>query len=286
MTSEIVRNSKQKDYLIYQVWSGNLRPGCKRSSKLLKQYAERIGADYRLDIDPNIAGSVCDVPMYFEWLNPMLDDSFTEYGTVCVLDMDIFPIKNLEENIFDQMDDHHDFGVCDEPFQGRYRASTTIGGHINSANDEKWASLVAAEYGVEMPRDAEGYVKVYNAGNVVFSNKGMQLIRDQFVPFQDYINYMRSNKMGRFYTVDQNYFHAMMFANETMIDGKSTICQMDRGWNDYVHEVRGPLGITTPIHDPRDASTKFVHVQLSGGDMFDDDKLDRITNLPQGQWKL
>ena len=61
---------------------------------------------------------------------------------------------------------------------------------------------------------------------------------------------------------------------------------MDRGWNDYVHYVRGPLGITTPIHDPRDADTKFVHIQLSGADMFDADKLDRITNLPQGQWEL
>ena len=55
--------------LIYQVWSGNLTEECRVSSKLIKQYADRIGADYILDIDPNIASKLCDVPKYFEWLN-------------------------------------------------------------------------------------------------------------------------------------------------------------------------------------------------------------------------
>ena len=46
--------------LIYQVWAGELRSACKHSSKLMKEYADRIGADYRLDIDPNIASSLCN----------------------------------------------------------------------------------------------------------------------------------------------------------------------------------------------------------------------------------
>ena len=65
--------------LIYQVWAGELRPGCNYSQKLFKKYAKNINADYRLDIDPNIASKICDVPMYFEWLNPILDDSFLEF---------------------------------------------------------------------------------------------------------------------------------------------------------------------------------------------------------------
>ena len=78
--------------LIYQVWAGEMRPACKYSEKLFREYAERVGADYRLDLSPNIASQ--HIPgkdgMYFEWLNPMLDDSFLEYDKVCVIDLDVF----------------------------------------------------------------------------------------------------------------------------------------------------------------------------------------------------
>ena len=33
--------------LIYQVWAGELRPGCNYSQKLFKKYAKNINADYR-----------------------------------------------------------------------------------------------------------------------------------------------------------------------------------------------------------------------------------------------
>ena len=89
----------------------------------MKAYADRVGADYRLDIDPNLASSLCDVPMYFEWLNPMLDDSFLEYDNVLVLDLDIFPTTNCG-NIFEEA--YLDVGICTEPFQGKYRASKVV----------------------------------------------------------------------------------------------------------------------------------------------------------------
>ena len=113
--------------LIYQVWAGEMRPGCKYSEKLFREYAQKIGADYRLDIDPNIASKYVKGKngMYFEWLNPMLDDSFLEYDKVCVIDLDVFPVENLTANIFDEP--IKDFGICTEPFQGKYRESTTIG---------------------------------------------------------------------------------------------------------------------------------------------------------------
>ena len=41
--------------LIYQVWDGDLRPGCTYSEKLFRYYANMIDADYRLDLNPNIA---------------------------------------------------------------------------------------------------------------------------------------------------------------------------------------------------------------------------------------
>ena len=90
-----------KKNLIYQVWAGDMRPGCKYSEKLFRNYAKSINADYRLDLSPNIASKHVSGKdgMYFEWLNPMIDDSFLEYDKVCVVDLDVFPVNNLTNNI-------------------------------------------------------------------------------------------------------------------------------------------------------------------------------------------
>ena len=261
--------------LIYQVWAGDLRAGCKHSEKLFRAYAERIGADYRLDIDPDIAGKTCDVPMYFEWLNPMIDDSFLEYDKVLVVDMDIFPAVNAD-NIFEE--DVKDVGICTEPFQGEYRASTTIGGHINKINDERWAAYCKSVYQVELPRDYLNNLKVYNAGMVLFTKEGLIKCKEKFTSFQRYINTIRGANIGRFYTVDQNYFHAMMCKH---LD----YTELSNDWNCYVHYIRGPLGDEEPIHDGRGDFPQFVHIQLSGADYFSDSTLDSITNDPITTWR-
>lgn len=265
--------------LIYQVWTGELRPACKHSEKLFREYAARIGAEYRLDINPNVASKVCDVPVYFECMNPLIQNEFLEYDKICIVDMDVFPVEGLEENIFDTIGDK-DCAICTEPFQGKYRASTTIGGSINLKNDLAWVRQVKNLYNSELPLDENGYPKVYNAGMIVISRQGIKKAREKFVSFQSYIDVMRKSGFGRFYTLDQNYFHAMMCAHLDYIE-------IDNGWNSYVHFVRGILSIDDPIHDGRPKNkTKFVHIQLSGADFFDNEKIDRITNLPMKDWNL
>ena len=84
--------------LIYQVWCGTLSEEAKVSSKLMKQYADRIGAEYLLHMNPNIASKRVDSDgPYWEWLNPVIDDSFLEYDNVLVTDLDVFPVENLNE---------------------------------------------------------------------------------------------------------------------------------------------------------------------------------------------
>ena len=264
--------------LIYQVWAGELRSGCKHSSKLMKAYADKIGADYRLDLSPNIASKLVDKDgVYFEWLNPILDDSFLEYDNVLVADLDIFPTTSCSRNIFEET--YSDVGICTEPFQGKYRASVIVGGHIGMANDEKWSKSVKKRYEIDLPRDADGYLKVYNAGIVLFSNKGIQKCREKFEPFQEYMNYMRTQQLGRFYVVDQNYFHAMMCKH---LD----YTEIDNEWNCYIHYTRGPLGLTKPIHDGRGLDPQFVHIQLSGADHFPSAQIDLIANSTQEHWGL
>ena len=114
---------------------------------------------------------------------------------------------------------------------------------------------------------------------VLFSNKGLQKCREKFETFQKYINYMRTQKLGRFYTVDQNYFHVMMCQH---LD----YTEMSNEWNCYIHYTRGPLGLTQPIHDGRGPDPQFVHIQLSGADFFNNTKLDLITNQKQENWGL
>ena len=130
-----------------------------------------------------------------------------------------------------------------------------------------------------MPRDADGHLKVYNAGMVMFTKKGMHLAREKFVPFKEYMHYIKSCGLGRFYRVDQNYFHAMMVTH-------SEYTEMHNGWNNYIHGVAGPLASQDRVHDSRNASTKFVHVQLSGADYFSDEQLYHITNSPRSEWKV
>lgn len=266
--------------LIYQNWTGQMRPGAKHSEKLFREYAKRIGCEYRLDLDPNTASRHTDVALYYEFMNFMFDDSFLEYDNVCIVDMDVFPTTNLSESIFDEfIESGAKFGICDEPFQGKYRTTVTIGSGINNKSDEIWNRAMVNKYGTPMPRDADGYLKVYNTGVVVVSKEGMLKAREEFAPFQEYVDTVRRAGLGKFYTIDQNYFHAMICTHGEYVE-------LDNDWNCYVHYVRGPLGQFEPIHDGRGKDPKFVHIQLSGADHFDNDKLDRITNLQMSEWML
>lgn len=263
--------------VIYQVWSGILTEECKVSSKLMKAYAERIGADYILDIDPNIAGKLCDVPKYFEWLNPVLDDRFLKYDKVLTVDLDVFPVDGLAENIFEL--DTGDVGVCVERFQGKSRASITIAG-IDKANDEKWARDVNRKWSAKFPRDADGHLKIYNAGVVVFSREGIMKAK-KWTPFQEYIDYIRSCGLPRFYWVDQDYLHAMLCCDKTI-----DYVEMPSDWNCQIHYIRGPLSLEYGrVNDERSPNTKFVHVQMSGM-KWDEKGLYQIVNLPKNEWEF
>ena len=261
--------------LIYQVWAGEMRKGCLYSSRLMQKYADKVGAAYRLDIDPNIASkTVKSDGMYWEWLNPIIDDSFLKFDKVMVADLDIYPVEGLDEDIFDVEIDY--FGMCTEPFQGKYRASTNING-INSQRDSAWAKRCLSKYGVSMPRDKDGYLKVYNAGLVMFSKEGIEYARENFMEFDQYTDDMKD--IGRFYSVDQNYFHM-----EAVKSGHLT--ELDNGWNSYIHYVKGPLGFADPINDSRNKNTKFVHIQLNGADYFDEENLYHIVNSPRSRWNI
>lgn len=230
--------------------------------------------EYRLDLNPNIASKLCDVAYYYEKLNPLLDDSFLAYDKVLVVDSDIYAVDGLTENIFDVP--VADIGICTEPQQPEMRAK--LSGQICGEKDERWAAMVKMKYFVSMPRNERGLLKVYNTGLILWTREGIRKARKAFAPFQEYINAVRKVGLSKFYTIDQNYIHAMMVKH---LD----YTELNNGWNSYVHYV-GPEQKPRPVNDSRTPDTKFVHIQLRGADDFDADKLWRITNLEQSKWDL
>lgn len=262
--------------LIYQCWSGPMRSGVLASKDNIEQYTEKIDAFYRFDLNPGIAGKLCSIPMYYEWLNPLLDDRFLAYDNIAVLDMDVFSVAGLTDSIFDA--NLADIGICTEAFQPVYRATLYKG--ICKGNDEKWARVLKLLWGIDLPRTSEGLLKVYNAGVVLFTRKGLRQARKSFLPFQDYISAMRRYGLERFYTLDQNYFHAMLVRS-----GISYV-ELSNDWNCPIHFLGDPKATPRPINDMRGETPKLVHIQLRGADDFSAEKLWKITNLPQSEWGL
>ena len=102
--------------LIYQCWTGPMRSGSLASKSNMEEYAKRIGADYRFDKDPDVAVKTCDVPIYYEPAIPWINlAEFAEYDKVMIVDMDVFAVEGLTENIFEVP--VGDVGICTEPLR-------------------------------------------------------------------------------------------------------------------------------------------------------------------------
>ena len=101
--------------IIYQYWKGPMKPGVVSSTRLMKEYADRIGAEYRFDHNIEIASKTVNVPIYYEPANPLVDNSFDQYDNVALIDIDIFPTENLKDDLF--MLNGEDAGICTEPKQ-------------------------------------------------------------------------------------------------------------------------------------------------------------------------
>lgn len=262
--------------LIYQYWKGPLKPGVLASTKLMKEYADRIGAEYRFDHNVEIASKTVDIPIYYEPANPLVDKSFDEYDNVALIDIDVFPVEGLTENLFDVLDGE-DAGICTEPEQPGLRQIYNVAG-INNENDKRWASILKAKWGIEYTYDNKKRPLVYNTGVVVLSKAGIQKIRATWPSFQQYVNVMRVSNLPRFYMLFQDYFSAFIHHPEFKFQA------MHNGWNSYMHKVGSKP--TARANDTRTPETKFVHIMFRTADDWPEDALWRVTNSPMSEWNL
>ena len=264
---------------IYQYWDGNIKPSVYAGVKNMKSYAERIGADYLFEDNPNWLRKVKNMNFgsyspHYGAFKPLFDSHWDQYDKILFADTDVFTIENLKENIFDHF--QGEIGICEEPFQPKQRTITL--GRITSETDNLWAKTVKEAYGVEMPRTSDGLVKVYNTGVVLYSRKGRLKAQKEFEPFDNYVKLVRSKKLNSFYTCDQPYLHAMMFAK------KFDVQIMDEGWNSYIHGTIDKYQPKRRIVDWRNEKTKFVHCQFPGADDMQEDQLLKVVNLPRKDW--
>lgn len=264
--------------LIYQYWDGNVMPGVRAGVDAMKKYANRIGTDYLFEENPKFVTNLGRYSPHYGAFKPIYTDKFHSYDNVLFADTDVFPVEGLSESIFDGF--ASDVGICTEPFQPVQR--NKIPGPICTSSDEKWAKMMKARWNIDVPRTPEGLMKVYNSGVVLYSNKGMKKARDKFVPFLEYVNYIKTDRsLAEFYTCDQPYLHAML--QVVPMD----YVELDNGWNSYVHYYyEDPEKKILKTNDSRTPSTKMVHIQLRTADHWEADKLWRVTNLPIEQWEI
>jgi hypothetical protein len=243
--------------LIYQCWEGTLPPGAEYSRTLMVEYAGRIGAEYRCDINQRYHRASFR-SLKYDCLRPIWDQEFHRFDKVLSVDMDIYPVDGLTENIFDEP--IGDLGLSEEPGQPALRA---IPAHhqITAVNDEVWAS----RFDVQFPRDGHGRLKVYNGGLIMLTKQGMAALRERTWTIDRYQNHVAG--LPSFYGYDQNYIHAMAFV--LGLD----FTEIPVEWNRQVHRLKD--GGT---YDERTADTKFVHVQLGGADHNDAAWHHRIVN--------
>ena len=261
--------------LIYQYWDGNITVGCRAGVENMKEYAKRIGAEYIFEENPKFVTNLGSYSPHYGAFKPVYDEKFHEYDNVLFADTDVFAVDGLEENIFENF--NAEVGICTEPDQPKLRVKTA--GNITSARDEKWAAVVESKWDIKVPRTSEGLVTVYNSGVVLYSNNGLLKAKEKFVPFKEYVDMIKAEKLFAFYTCDQPYLHAMLEVADM------DWVELDNGWNSYIHYTREGTQ-DRQVNDTRTEDTKFVHIQLAGADHWNADKLKRVTNLPRKEWNL
>jgi hypothetical protein len=256
--------------LIYQYWDGTIPVGAKAGIENMKVYAKTIGVNYLFEDNPNyFKNDFGDISFCFGKFKPVYDERFCQYDNVLILDTDIFAKDQLKENIFDNID--FDIGACVETFQPKFRLNSNCA--FTHDMDEKWANAIKSKWKIDLPRTKDGLLKVYNGGLMLFSNHGLKVAREIFVPIKEYIDYILSQKVHKLYARDQNYLHAMIFIT------KMKFKELDIGWNSFMHYLGKANMKNRPINDMRTKDTKFVHIQLRGADNYESRKLWEITNL-------
>jgi len=260
--------------LIYQYWRGNLPPEAQASKKNISAWAEKIGAEHIFEINPKF-DIPNPVPTHYAAFRPVFYEEFDEYDNILFLDCDIFTVEGLDVDIFSQ--GYEGIGIVDEPHKELSHLTTKS--HLNTANDERWASCVKNNLGKEVIRNKRGNVKIFNTGVVLYTRAAIEFARKNWISPNDYAAALSG--IPKFYFLDQNY----LIYN--MIDAPYTV--MDPSWNCFVHydaDKEPDITGRRQVYDGRTKDAKLIHVQLRGADNKGEDWHYTIVNEPVEKWDV
>lgn len=255
--------------LIYQYWSGSVPFYALKSAEYIQSYANYIGAEYRVDFNEKFWTQ--NHSEYMNALRPIYDNKFHEYDNVLFLDMDIFPIKTISDNIFDSP--NNGIAMAEEIGNADVREKSIS--PINTQNDLRWANKLKNVWNIEVPKDNKNRVITYNSGVVLYTQDALIEAKKKFIPYKLYQKEMVG--FHNFYSMDQNYLNAMIFSDAV------EFTTLDPKWNSQIYY--NGQGNPRPIKDNRTDKTQFVHLQLRGRNELNEDMIHDIVNLPINKWR-
>lgn len=246
--------------VIYQFYEGPIGDGDRNGVELMKEYADRIGADHVFELDPSWPEeakikreNLGKYNAHYGAFKPIFDSAYDDYDYILFADTDVVP-RNTNENIFDEIG-KAEIGICEEWMQPDIRSQISQFG-ISEANDLKFHDIIQQFYGLQMLKDYKGRHRVFNSGCVVYSQKGRKKAQVVFKDFKQYVDLIAAN-LPDFYQGDQEYLNAML--------PQFMWKKLDYKWNSQVFYQPGTRGVEPrPISDYTDEKTNFVHIQLNG----------------------
>lgn len=226
-------------------------PYAEVSKELFASYARKHSAEYVFEENPQYFRN--KYARYYNALRPIFDSRFHNYDHILFVDMDVVPLSACREDVFESPIEH--IGMVEEVDQPELRSNML--GRINAKNDKRWARIVKAVWGVQVPLDELGRPKVFNSGVVLYTKAGLNFARNNFPSVRLYQYIMTLAGLPRFYRLDQNYLGAFIGKSGC---GFSTLSD---GWNSQVTSIKTLSGDDVLV-DQRNALTKFVHMQHRG----------------------
>lgn len=257
--------------LIFQYWlSRPVLPGAEHGAKCMSEYAGRVGATHYFARHKTYTERYGVDPRWFDKLRPVFDPELDKFDLVLVSDVDVFPVRGLTQSIFEEP--LLGFGMCEEVDQPELREK--YGRVFTTANDRKWAAYLAKRWGSNIPIDKKGRPRVWNAGVILFSPVGRQLIRTAApATMKEYRDAINAQGFPPCYATEQCYLNMLAFS------GVIPFTHLSVEWNRMVHHV----GTQRETYDRRTPETKFVHVMFRAADHNNAAWHDSIVNnhLPQ-----
>lgn len=232
--------------LIYQFWKGTIPAYASLSSSLFNDYAQRHGADYRFDKNPDFfQGKYSE---YYHALRPIYDDSFLEYDRVIFIDADVYPKQAASADILTCPVDH--IGMVEE-LDPEIREDRPK--WLNDRNDKRWAIVSGGIFHARPPRLQDGKTRTFNSGVIIYTREGLLAARRNFPNITAYSAAMRLAFLPRFYRLDQNYLGMACFRKGMQF----TV--LEQRWNRI---VKAAALNENRLVKAASGNTSFVHWQV------------------------